>query len=580
MHPILPLAITMHATKGVFALLIGSGISRAAEIPTGWEIVLDLVRKTARLQGEQSDPFPAEWYEAKFGERPDYSTLLGKLAMTAPERSRLLRGYFEPTDEERERGVKQPTAAHRAIAELVKRGYVRVIVTTNFDRLLEYALEEAGVAPTVIATADAVEGAEPLAHLECAIIKVHGDYLDARIRNTADELAAFPDSLNRLLDRVFDEYGLIVCGWSAEWDGALRAALERCESRRYTTYWTVRNPKPPGDLAQRLISFRRAVVLPTSGADDFFQQLAEHVTSLENLARPHPLSAAIARETLKRYVAEDRHRVRLYDLVTTEATRVRDAVANESVLTYHVEPNRDEVTRRLRRYEAMTEVLLPLMATGCFWGTGEQRWIWQEALERVASVPNGSGYKIWLSLRRYPALLTLYAGGVAAVGRGCYDTLKTLLLDARVGEPSNPDLNPALLVVSTARVGEHGEVDRVLGRHLSGHILADTGLREVLREYLPQEERFQAAFDRFEYLLGLVHADILTQRKRNVWGPIGQFVDTAWVDAPRIAGEILTEATASGVDWPPLRAGLFEGDVVRFEAARIAYNAHIDRHRY
>lgn len=150
MHPILPLAISMHANKGIYALLLGSGISRAAEVPTGWEVQLDLIRRVARLEGEHCDPYPAEWYAVRHGEPPNYSKLLGTLAKTPAERSRLLREYFEPTEEERERGVKLPTAAHRAIAELVKRGYVRVVVTTNFDRLLEQAIENVGIVPTAI----------------------------------------------------------------------------------------------------------------------------------------------------------------------------------------------------------------------------------------------------------------------------------------------------------------------------------------------------------------------------------------------------------------------------------------------
>lgn len=37
------------------------------------------------------------------------------------------------------------------IAELVKRGSVKVIVTTNFDRLMEQALGAVGIASQVIA---------------------------------------------------------------------------------------------------------------------------------------------------------------------------------------------------------------------------------------------------------------------------------------------------------------------------------------------------------------------------------------------------------------------------------------------
>jgi hypothetical protein len=50
MHPIIPLAISMHAKKSMYALLLGSGISSAAQVPTGHQISLDLIRKVARLE--------------------------------------------------------------------------------------------------------------------------------------------------------------------------------------------------------------------------------------------------------------------------------------------------------------------------------------------------------------------------------------------------------------------------------------------------------------------------------------------------------------------------------------------------
>jgi hypothetical protein len=45
------LAFSVYENKGAFAVLLGSGLPRAAEIPTGWEITLDLVRRVAIAQG-------------------------------------------------------------------------------------------------------------------------------------------------------------------------------------------------------------------------------------------------------------------------------------------------------------------------------------------------------------------------------------------------------------------------------------------------------------------------------------------------------------------------------------------------
>jgi len=49
-EPALKLALSMHAKPGAYALLIGSGVSKSAGIPTGWEIVRD---RTGLEQGSE-----------------------------------------------------------------------------------------------------------------------------------------------------------------------------------------------------------------------------------------------------------------------------------------------------------------------------------------------------------------------------------------------------------------------------------------------------------------------------------------------------------------------------------------------
>ena len=128
---------------------------------------------------------------------------------------------------------------------------------------METALSDKGVVPTILSSPDQVQGALPLIHTQCCVFKVHGDYLDTRIRNTPSELDQYPYKFDQLLDRIFDEFGLVVCGWSAEWDGALRKAINRAPSRRFSTYWAARGE--PGDEAQRLIDHRGAQVIPIMG---------------------------------------------------------------------------------------------------------------------------------------------------------------------------------------------------------------------------------------------------------------------------------------------------------------------------
>lgn len=116
--PSIGLATSIHSAPGVYALLVGSGISRAAQVPTGWEVVKDLVVKAAAASGQNpEDPF--DWYVSNHGTDPDYSSLLEQLASTPAERRNLLFAYFEPPrdNDDPQRGA--PTAAHRMIARLV-----------------------------------------------------------------------------------------------------------------------------------------------------------------------------------------------------------------------------------------------------------------------------------------------------------------------------------------------------------------------------------------------------------------------------------------------------------------------------
>jgi hypothetical protein len=80
--PIHSLAFSIQANRGVYAVLFGLGESRAAKTPTGWEVMLDLVRKLAAVHGESSEISAENWYVEKFGKAPDYSDLLDALAKT------------------------------------------------------------------------------------------------------------------------------------------------------------------------------------------------------------------------------------------------------------------------------------------------------------------------------------------------------------------------------------------------------------------------------------------------------------------------------------------------------------------
>lgn len=554
--PINSLAFSMQANKGVYAILMGSGVSRAARLPTGWEITLELVRKVAALQGADCEPDPAEWFRKATGNEPGYSELLDAVAKTPAERQQLLRTYWEPTEQEREERAKLPTKAHRAIADLVKLGYVRVILTTNFDRLLETALSDVGIQATVLSTPDHIDGALPLVHTPCTIVKIHGDYLDTRIRNTPQELAEYPDAFNNLLDRIFDEYGLVIAGWSADWDDALRSAMTRAPYRRFTTFWASRGK--PSDKAADLIARRGATLIEISDADTFFNTVSEQVKALEEFSRPHPLSTEAAVATLKRYLSEPKYRIALDDLISREAETVAAATAAPSFDVNSHDVSGPAVLGRLKSYEALSTTLIRMAFTAAQWSEGPQVNPWTKALAKLSQRRAQGGVVIWLDLQRYPATLLLYAFGLGAVATEQWASLHAMF-NLPVLRENREDKRAVELVPVWALFQFGGDAMKVLPERdrqftpLQNHL--EALLLPVFRPHFPTEEAFHVAFDRFEILAALSYAAPAVEKGERYWALPGSY---GWRhdNRQRIFGEIRTSLQSLGERSPFVISGI------------------------
>ncbi|KTT11368.1 hypothetical protein NS2R_13720 [Pseudomonas oryzihabitans] len=518
------LAFSIYENKGVFAVLLGSGLSRSAEIPTGWEITLDLVRRVAIAQGTDEQPDWAKWYRDKTGQEPNYSTLLEEIASSPGERRAILHRYIEPDEQDREEGRKVPTRAHHAIAQLVRSGHIRVIITTNFDRLMENALREQGIEPTVVSSADALAGAEPLTHSRCYLLKLHGDYKDARILNTDQELSAYPECYDRLLDRIFDEHGLVICGWSGEWDHALRAAFLRAPNRRYPVYWAARGSLGAG--ASELAAHRSAKTIPIAGADDFFRTLQQRVEILEQSQRQNPLSVELLVSSAKRYLAKPEHRIQLDELLSQETERLM-AQLDEGAFMPRGQWSQSEFRSRVRHYQSLAEPLTRIAGVLGRWGDGSELTLVLDILRGLyaQAEKGGSGLTAWLDLRSYPAVLVFTAYGIGLTRSQRWQTLHKLLIAPWPQEYREPKSTVSVLFLWTWK-GYGNE----LWNQLEGFDSRKTALSDHLLEVMaawkasfagvPAE--FELLFGRFETLAALTYLeqqngeDALEQALKNI----------------------------------------------------------------
>ncbi|MFJ2230536.1 SIR2 family protein [Streptomyces halstedii] len=579
-EPAMAMALNVHSSPGVYALLLGAGVSIASGVKTGWGVVQDIVGQIAAVRDPDNPDArseamadPETWWEAATSEPLGYSALLAAAAPMPASRQAMLARYFEP--EEGQDDSKGPTAAHRAIAQLVKRGSVRVILTTNFDRLTERALQEVGISPQVVSRPDQIKGIKPLTHSQVTVIKLHGDYADLEQRNTVDELDTYPDELQQLLNRVLDEYGLIVCGWSADWDKALVRAVEGTRSRRYPLFWSQYGRF--SDAAKALTAQHDAVVIDGKNADELFTDLVRRIEALDRLTTA-PITRDVAVVQLKRALPDPLRRIELFDLVDQAVTQITDpATAEHKPVSSPPGAWADTFGSNVRGYRADSEVLLHLLATGVFHDDGVHDRVWQRAVEqllRLRDTTPSPFHEALEILRHLPALLATWTIGVAAVLSRREELLASTLYrpEWAVSHSGHSRLGPAWSL-NPLRVLDTGSLHDM--HHLRGggkciypqsNWLKDT-LREPFQLVEPSDTAYQAACARFEFLTSMVAMDNSSDFRAVPWS--GEFfLDSFWgYDGHGLAATIEAELTDT---WPLLRAGAFGGELSRAQKSLAA----------
>ena len=234
LDPIVSLTVAIAEKPRSFAFFLGSGVSRDAGVPTGTEVLWRAVGELYRTDNvTEETPGPEDlsaWLASTDRADLTYSDILELIAPDPATRRDYLAKHFE--------GV-EPGPTHERLADLAAAGYISVFVTTNFDRLLERALESRGITPVVVTSDADLHTARRREHADCWVLKAHGDYLQQTIRNTPAELAELELEVTRELREVFDRYGVVILGYSGG-DEAVANAL-RARGHAYGLYWVTRS---------------------------------------------------------------------------------------------------------------------------------------------------------------------------------------------------------------------------------------------------------------------------------------------------------------------------------------------------
>jgi hypothetical protein len=383
------------------------------------------------------------------------------------------------------------------------------------------------------------------------------------LRNTVTELSTYDQQTQSLIDKVLDEYGLIISGWSATWDTALRNAITRAANRRFTTVWTYVSTL--STEAEELIKFRQARTIKVASSDSFFTDLNEKLEALETFDAPHPLSVDLAVQMAKKYVVEDRYRAQLYDLVMSEA--------EQAISSFKVIPTSPRITpelylQRIKHYEFTMERLVCVLVNVAYWGEPRSFTCLKGSIERLMGLKaNFGGYDYLIDLQLYPATLAFYAVGLGFVTAGNYAGFTALLKEFQT---SAGEMNHKIESASERLQLQYSIHKDVLNQALGNQYYTPGSDRvfnlfvPIFQKYLPSVADFENLFDRFEFLNALVLADYRASKDKSICGWWGRW---AWRNREyggHISELLKEERNQLGPNWPPIEAGLF-ASVERFD---------------
>lgn len=272
------------------SFLLGAGASVSSNIPSGGQMVWDFKRTLyctdnnirTSLYGDLSKENVQKEIQSYFDGRGGYPELW------SPEEYSF---YFEkcyPSRSDREYYIRnkvrdiKPSLGYLCMGELIVNGKIDLVSTTNFDDLVQAGVHSINPGFSIKTISSAVSNSVGFALNEGFpnIIKLHGDYLFDKLKNTESELQKLEDKIADIWKTSIKQNGLIVIGYAGN-DNSVMSVLEGLINEggiKKGVYWC----KPRGsNLSIRACKFmenacnvnEQSAVVEIDGFDDLMYSL-------------------------------------------------------------------------------------------------------------------------------------------------------------------------------------------------------------------------------------------------------------------------------------------------------------------
>jgi hypothetical protein len=210
-------------------LLVGAGISVSAGIPPAQKLMKIAIENFPNYFTDEEQKLAQE----------DLSQLLYNYIMSklSPAHRKEIFQWHIQGNEARSIPKAKLNFAHLTIAELLKQGYIKRILTTNFDPLLINACYMVGMYPLpAIYDLGSVDQINPELFDDPCIIYLNGQHAGQVQRNTPSQLSQHQSILNKVVLSTGCKRPWIVAGYSGEND-PLMDALNELRPYNNWLYW-------------------------------------------------------------------------------------------------------------------------------------------------------------------------------------------------------------------------------------------------------------------------------------------------------------------------------------------------------
>jgi SIR2-like domain len=280
--------------------LLGAGASAAAGVPTAAGIVSDLLLRRyaadfnlVRQHLDPADPAVMARVRAhydgahgmpKLGSAGDYSAAFETAMPDAEVRRQYLRQLLSD---------RLPCYGQRVLGAAVAAGAADLLITTNFDELLERAVTEAHHArqsgPARLLSTAALNtprrASTAVADDEWPLlVKLHGDFRETALKNLDSELREQDATLRRVVLDCSRRFGLAVAGYSGRDDSVMDMLAEAMQPDAWPAglWWLTRDPHTLPDPVLTLFERARAAgvrarVVEAANFDEAMSALADQV---------------------------------------------------------------------------------------------------------------------------------------------------------------------------------------------------------------------------------------------------------------------------------------------------------------